>query len=60
MSNKHCCNCYYGDRCAAEHACEHFTPMDDDAEQSVVDDEIEESRREFRAEWLQYITNNEF
>ena len=54
LSNNSCKDCYYYDLCSGRKVCDDFYPITEDAEDSVIAENIEISRREFHAEFEKY------
>ena len=54
MLSKRCSNCYFGDKCRSSHVCDDYAPIEEisDLEVEIM---VEEGRREFYREWLEYI-----
>lgn len=54
---KRCENCYYYDEkvCQCEGGCDRFTPLSDEDQDALLDEEIEEARLEYREVWFAYV-----
>ena len=51
-----CDKCLWYEQCAADEACEHFAPIEED---DYLDETIEENRYEFYKEWFAYVDQSD-
>lgn len=51
MNKKSCQNCLYIDQCPSTRPCKHYSPIDEDDDEAL----IERGREQFYREWEAYI-----
>lgn len=56
---RRCSNCYYFDKCKGGTLCDDYYPIDEEAEDEMIDELIEDNRRAYRQEWQSYISECE-
>lgn len=59
MNNRRCSNCYFGDKCRSNQACEDYSPIIDEPTDAEVEKMIEDGRETFYEAWNEYISEYE-
>lgn len=58
MSEHHCRNCLFFDKCRNRIGCDNYAPYGEDAEYDALDTYIEDRRAEFHNEWYEYTSED--
>lgn len=58
---KQCSTCLYADLCSGfyrfDSECEYWAPADDESEDAMIDQLIEDNRKEYESQWLIYLND---
>lgn len=53
---RQCNNCYYYQACKGGGLCDDYYPVDEEAEDEMIDEQIESDRILYRQEWQSYMS----
>ena len=53
--NCNCIGCYYFDICPKFAACDDYTPLSDDVDDSTIEELTQRGREEYASAWNEYI-----